>query len=1204
MLYAVKQSFPESIEPLVYYPEAAVVAPRGNLSELKFDFDNAVANPASNDRNYQIFFYLGDSSEKIVANTTAGSNTFPMAVRLEDGRIFAAWYSGTNGQENLTGRIINADGTFATAEFAIDGPTDGNANLAKLAALDNGGAAVVWFTRSGTQYQILARTFDSNGAATSDSFEVTSSSGWNIHNEQIVALANGNVMVIWSDGNPYSFHPTNLDLLARVFNANGKPVAGAFNIHPGGAGHQQDVKIELLEDGRFIAFYAHADSLPSSWPYSPTWTLKAQLFNADGTRSGGVQTHEGLAGAAIHQLPSGGFVVQSGTLLKFFDPSGDSDGKILTMPERFQIVRWISDTEFVVRKYDYNPETRRSENMETKYAIVEDATGPEVHGTPRDDVLQSKGLDSSDWAQRNKVWGLAGDDRLTGRAFDNDELYGGDGNDVLNGQGGHDRLYGGQGNDVYVLAEPQPVSSWRQFHRSTVSEWQGGGTDTIVTRWESIDLERYSGIEAVKLAGGRDLDIFGDAGRNTLRGNAGDNIIDGRGGCDVLTGGAGTDTFVFGASDLDDGAPLDAVILDFTPGEDKIDLSQFNLPAESIKWHLSADHSAMLVKASPADDRVTIKLMGVASLSAADFIVAGAPTMHVVKQVTDWMIEPGRDDDDYTPYVPPSLPAEDGHAQFFFWQDQDSGNAADSRTTNIYAGLDPDNPVIVNTTLAGNQTSAVAARLVDGSVVVLWHSYESPVSSVRGRIVNADGSFGSGEFVVETGAPVAVSPVKVTALETGNLMLFSKANRSDDGRMFVQIIDTTGDAESPAREMANAGRIYATHVLDDGRVLVLYRGSTVFDLWVRIVAENGTFEGPALRLGEDDGSTGALHLRPGGGVSVTWLTSDDSPMPAKTHMQLFGADGQRDGDEMVFAGHHHLTRWTSQTTFEADNYVMQDSGSDARYGAKFELLINPTGAPALIGSGEDDVLSHPGYVEAVFGLAGNDRIYGRATDDDTLDGGSGDDWLAGRAGSDTLRGGDGDDRLYGGPGRDKLIGGNGDDVYIIDAPPYDEESDEIIETDANGGYDTIVSFTSYIELRSWQFVEAGVLRGDLDLRLSGNDLDNRLRGNDGDNRIEGWLGRDVMTGGGGSDTFVFHAQEAADASACDGLITDFTPGVDRIEIAPAHNGVGLVHVAPSDVEWRLSDNGRYMIVDIQTTSGALQVHLAGVTALTIGDFIL
>jgi len=116
---------------------------------------------------------------------------------------------------------------------------------------------------------------------------------------------------------------------------------------------------------------------------------------------------------------------------------------------------------------------------------------------------------------------------------------------------------------------------------------------------------------------------------------------------------------------------------------------------------------------------------------------------------------------------------------------------------------------------------------------------------------------------------------------------------------------------------------------------------------------------------------------------------------------------------------------------------------------------------------------------------------------DNLTGSSDADVILGLEGNDTLNGGDGDDFLSGDEGDDVLDGGFGND-FLIDS--------------------------------------SGI---------------NTLNGGAGDDVLIGGSGANKLTGGAGADTFRFTSLET---SAQRDTVTDFTSGIDRIEIVTAAFG--------------------------------------------------
>jgi Ca2+-binding RTX toxin-like protein len=126
----------------------------------------------------------------------------------------------------------------------------------------------------------------------------------------------------------------------------------------------------------------------------------------------------------------------------------------------------------------------------------------------------------------------------TGNTLDN-TLLGTIGNNTLDGGVGNDTLAGGLGNDTYLVDASTDV----------VVESAGGGLDTITaTASYSIDVGSVPEIEVMQVGTsvetGTQVDLIGNAGRQTLTGHAGANLLDGKGGADIMVGLAGNDTYV------------------------------------------------------------------------------------------------------------------------------------------------------------------------------------------------------------------------------------------------------------------------------------------------------------------------------------------------------------------------------------------------------------------------------------------------------------------------------------------------------------------------------------------------------------------------------------------------------------------------------------------------------------------------------------
>ena len=145
------------------------------------------------------------------------------------------------------------------------------------------------------------------------------------------------------------------------------------------------------------------------------------------------------------------------------------------------------------------------------------------------------------------VLGGKGDDILLGgEAADNERLFGGPGDDTLQGDAGADILFGGLGNDSLVGVGGDDVLRGE----GGVDTLDGGeGDDILFGGVGNDDLDGGLGDDVLRGEGGVDVLfggigfgndlLFGGPGNDTLRGGSGDDRLNGDGGTDILDGGPG-----------------------------------------------------------------------------------------------------------------------------------------------------------------------------------------------------------------------------------------------------------------------------------------------------------------------------------------------------------------------------------------------------------------------------------------------------------------------------------------------------------------------------------------------------------------------------------------------------------------------------------------------------------------------------------------
>lgn len=236
-----------------------------------------------------------------------------------------------------------------------------------------------------------------------------------------------------------------------------------------------------------------------------------------------------------------------------------------------------------------------------------------------------------------------------------------------------------------------------------------------------------------------------------------------------------------------------------------------------------------------------------------------------------------------------------------------------------------------------------------------------------------------------------------------------------------------------------------------------------------------------------------------------------------------------DGDDQLFgdAGDDVLNGGLGTNHFDGgagfDTVDYRDAGSGVSVWLDNRVLN---------GSGIHDqnfnFLSHDTYtsIEMVQGSNYADGIFGDSGDN-VINGNGGDDIIYGGNGNDTINGGTGDDIIQGGVGADHLDGGSGiNTLSYRDA--WSGVTVNLATMTASGGDaagDTITNFDN---------VFGSSTGGD------------KLIGSSGNNVLLEHAGDNLLTGGGGKDTFAFCDLSFQGAFRGNDTITDFHVGEDRL----------------------------------------------------------
>ena len=452
----------------------------------------------------QIFAADGSKSgAEFLVNTTAGnSQADPAITALENGGFVVAWAdsSQTGGDISfgaIRAQMFDANGTKSGAEFLVNTTTTGSQIRPAIEGLDDGRFVISWWDPSQTGDDtsgnaIRAQIFNADGSASGTEFLVNTTTTNSQAYSDISALTDGRFVVTWSDNSQSPDDPFNSAIRAQVFNADGTKSGLEFLVNTSTQNSQVDSRITTLADGRFVVSWSDGSMTGGD---TSGGAIFAQVFYADGTKSGAefmvnTITAGGQYESAIAALPDGRFVVA------WADESGFYSG----------------GPSLVVRAQVMNADGTKSGAEFLVSAPLNETTLPTV-------TALADGRIALAWSDYSQTGGDTSNAAVRGQIFDPRiaavHLNGTTANDDFRGTGFGDVMRGSFGNDMLFGA---------------------AGDDELFGQWSDDTLSGNLGNDQ----------LYGDSGDDQLYGNSGSDVLDGGSGNDVLNGGIGNDVLIGG----------------------------------------------------------------------------------------------------------------------------------------------------------------------------------------------------------------------------------------------------------------------------------------------------------------------------------------------------------------------------------------------------------------------------------------------------------------------------------------------------------------------------------------------------------------------------------------------------------------------------------------------------------------------------------
>ena len=183
-----------------------------------------------------------DAGAELLVNTyTTGNHGYPDLALDGDGDFVVVWENSANqdgDDRGVFGQLFDSAGGFVGPEFTINSTTSGFQDRPRVDGTDDGRFVVVWNAEAGSDAQVMAQRFASDGLPEGNEITVNAPS-YNSNDPEVAMAEDGSFVVVWR-----SYVNPTYEIYSRRFNSSGVPTmpSAPLEAAPGLTGNQPAIQ--------------------------------------------------------------------------------------------------------------------------------------------------------------------------------------------------------------------------------------------------------------------------------------------------------------------------------------------------------------------------------------------------------------------------------------------------------------------------------------------------------------------------------------------------------------------------------------------------------------------------------------------------------------------------------------------------------------------------------------------------------------------------------------------------------------------------------------------------------------------------------------------------------------------------------------------------------------------------------------------------